>query len=137
MTPAGDSASERVEIAVAVVEHEGRYLIGQRPAATKLAGYWEFPGGKIEPGESAAQAAMRECQEETGLAIRIIGQHSVVEHSYEHGELRLHFLRATCHGPMAPLPARFRWVSADQLSDYTFPAANAALLLELSARTTG
>lgn len=137
MTPADELASERIEIAVAVVEHDGRFLIGQRSEGTKLAGYWEFPGGKIEPGESAAQAAIRECQEETGLTIRIIGQHSIVEHTYEHGELRLHFLQASCHGPIAPLPARFRWVSADQLPGYTFPAANAALLLELSARTTG
>jgi mutator protein MutT len=65
----GPSASEsRVEIAVAVVEHQGRFLIGKRPDDAALGGYWEFPGGKVEQGESPADAAIRECLEETGVA---------------------------------------------------------------------
>ena len=62
--------SDVTSIAVAVVEHEGRVLIGQRPPGTALAGYWEFPGGKIGAGERAEEAARRECLEETGLITR-------------------------------------------------------------------
>lgn len=131
MTPAGKAANSPVEIAVAVVECEGQYLIGQRPEGSKLAGDWEFPGGKIEAGESAAEAAIRECREETGLTIRIVGEHSIVEHRYDYGLLRLHFLLATCDDAGAPLPARFRWVQGKELADYPFPPANTALVQSL------
>jgi len=70
---APDSAPRRVEVAVAVIERDGQFLIAQRPAGVPLAGYWEFPGGKIEAGESLEAAAARECWEEAGLEIRITG----------------------------------------------------------------
>ena len=54
---------EPVEIAIAVVEHEGRFLIGLRPPGAPLAGLWEFAGGKLEPGETPQMAAARECLE--------------------------------------------------------------------------
>jgi mutator protein MutT len=134
MSGAESTATPFVEIAVAVVERDGKLLIGQRPAGTALAGYWEFPGGKMEPGESPAQAAVRECLEESGLVIRIVGQHSVVEYAFQHGRMRIHFLLALPEKSSQPLPARFRWVPAVELADYAFPAANAALVQELSAR---
>ncbi len=56
MSGADNSSVERVEIAIAVVERDGEYLIGQRPEGATLAGYWEFPGGKVEPGESAGRS---------------------------------------------------------------------------------
>src|SRR5437764_2006476 len=56
-------------IAVAVVEKDGHFLVGQRPEGVSLAGLWEFPGGKIEPGESPEAAAVRECLEETGVDV--------------------------------------------------------------------
>ena len=59
------------EIAVAVVERDGSFLIGLRTAGLSLAGMAEFPGGKVEPGESPSAAAVRECLEETGLQIEV------------------------------------------------------------------
>ena len=59
------------DIAIAVVEQHGQFLIGQRPADVALGGLWEFPGGKVEPGELPVNAAIRECLEETGLVVRI------------------------------------------------------------------
>ena len=56
-----------IEVAIAVVEHRDRLLIGQRPTGVALAGYWEVPGGKLEPDESPADAAIRECREEYGF----------------------------------------------------------------------
>src|SRR4029079_19393384 len=54
-------------IAIAIVEHSGSFLVGRRPEGAALAGLWEFPGGKIEPGETAEEAAGREWLVETGL----------------------------------------------------------------------
>jgi 8-oxo-dGTP diphosphatase len=119
------------EIAVAVVEHAGRYLIGLRPAGAALAGYWEFPGGNIRAGELPAEAATRECREETNLAVRVIGSYATIEHDYPHGRLRLHFFACVLAdesvGP-EEAPERFRWVTAAELNGYRFPPANDAIL---------
>jgi 8-oxo-dGTP diphosphatase len=125
--------SRLVEIAVAVIEHEGRYLVGLRPAGAPLAGLWEFPGGKLQMGETPAAAAQRECWEETGLSVTAGAAYPTVEHEYAHGRLRLHFiacsLRDFAPGTLVPEVAeRFRWVPAAELSRYDFPAANAALI---------
>jgi 8-oxo-dGTP diphosphatase len=129
------SAAEpaRQQIAVAVVEHDGRFLVGIRPPGAPLAGMSEFPGGKIRPGESPAQAAERESVEETGLAVVAHETYSVVEHVYPHGRLTLHFFRCTLadaansEGPAAP----FRWVGRKELAQLEFPEANRELIAAL------
>ncbi len=128
MSGANNSSIERVEIAVAVVERDGEFLIGQRPGGSTLAGYWEFPGGKIESGESAAEAARRECLEETGLDVRVVDEYPVVEHDYVHASVRLHFFRCAPLTQQQPLPQRFRWAPRETLGEYQFPAANESLL---------
>ena len=65
----GSDARPSQQIAVAVVEHDGRFLVGLRPAGKPLAGFSEFPGGKVHSGETPAEAAERECREETGLSV--------------------------------------------------------------------
>lgn len=116
-------------IAVAVVEHQGNYLIGQRPAGIPLAGYWEFPGGKVELGESPKDAAVRECQEETGLRIQVIGEYEPRSHRYEHGDVVVHFFRCKVDDEVHTNPlSPFQWVDRQRLSDYRFPEANADLL---------
>jgi len=129
------TASKRTEIAIAVVEDAGQWLIGQRQSPSTLAGLWEFPGGKVEAGESPEQAALRELAEETGLAGRVVGHFPAVEHDYAHGPLRLHFLHCALTGPRQDIPSRFRWVATAELLDYPFPAANAQLLATLLAST--
>ncbi|MBX3415870.1 MAG: (deoxy)nucleoside triphosphate pyrophosphohydrolase [Pirellulales bacterium] len=121
----------QVTIAVAVVEHEGRYLIGLREPGVPLAGYWEFPGGKVRDDETPAQAAARECLEETGLAVSVGKLHALVDHAYEHGHLRLHFFACQTQGVPAPVPERFRWVAASELASYRFPPANVGLVEQL------
>lgn len=117
------------EIAIAVVTQNGAYLVGLRDAASALAGYDEFPGGKINPGESPAQAAERECLEETSVAVKaqelIV---PIVEHRYAHGELRLHFFRCRpVNDPTEPR-APFRWIDAGALKSLRFPEANRTLI---------
>jgi 8-oxo-dGTP diphosphatase len=121
-------------IAIAVVERAGEYLIGQRPEGVPLAGLWEFPGGKVKPGETPAEAAVRECQEETGLTVSIERLLMRVIHKYEHGTLEIHFVACSPRDDAVAARAPFRWVAVNQLAGYEFPAANRQLL-ELLARS--
>jgi 8-oxo-dGTP diphosphatase len=120
-----------IEIAIAVVEWNGLFLIGERPEGVPLAGYWEFPGGKVEAGESPAVAAARECVEETGIEVNIGDEYPEVLHAYEHGTLRLHFFAATPVAFVQPTNDRFQWVRRSELGDYRFPDANTALVKQL------
>ncbi len=121
-------------IAVAVVEHERRFLIGQRPSDVALAGLWEFPGGKVEPGETAAEAASRECLEEAGLAIRVGAPYPAVVHQYDHDRLALEFFACQPVDPSEPPRPPFRWVELSELANHEFPAANAGLIRYLVGR---
>jgi 8-oxo-dGTP diphosphatase len=124
-------------IAIAVVEQDGQFLIGRREAGVALAGLWEFPGGKVEPGETPEQAAVRECREETGLTVAVVGAYERVEHRYAHGDVVLHFFACRPIEAGQTPHARFRWVPADELVHYEFPPANAALVERLGARRVG
>ena len=126
---------ELLPISIAVVQHAGRFLIGRRPEGVPLSGLWEFPGGKIQPGETAEQAAVRECKEETGLAALLAAPYPDVVHEYDHGSIRLHFFACTPLDPEAKPKPPFCWVAASELTDYEFPAANAALIDHLIQQT--
>jgi len=126
-SPSNSPRPARV-IAIAVVERTGDFLIGQRPSSVPLAGLWEFPGGKVQPGESPSEAAIRECLEETGLSVEVTGEYRVDEQDYAHDRVQLHFF--ACHllsdnvSPLTP----FRWVRRAELRDYEFPEGNRRLL---------
>ena len=128
---AGDSDRVRVEIGIAVVERAGQYLVGRRPESISFAGYWEFPGGKCKANETPADAARRECLEETGLAVEMGPLLAEVEHSYPHGPVRLWFFAARVQATESPLPERFRWTDRAALGSMSFPAANAAVVEKL------
>jgi mutator protein MutT len=111
-------------IAIAVVRHQGRYLVGRRPEGAPLAGLWEFPGGKAEPEESLEAAAVRECLEEAGLEVAVTGEFPPVAHTYAHGVVELHFFACQLVGPSQEPRAPFRWVDGSELGRLEFPAAN-------------
>ena len=83
-----------IEVAAAVIQRpDGRFLLAQRPTGKVYAGYWEFPGGKIEPGEGAANALARELHEELGIEVRVAYPWITREYVYPHGHVRLNFFR--------------------------------------------
>jgi 8-oxo-dGTP diphosphatase len=128
---------EPTQIAVALVEHDGRFLVGLRPPGVPLAGCWEFPGGKVHADETPALAAVRECREETGLNIELRGAYPDIVHQYDHDRLRLFFFAARCVSNQTEPRAPFIWVPRAKLGQLAFPPANAALVSYLLAVPAG
>lgn len=122
--------STRIPIAVAVIcNGPSQVLIGRRGPDGPLAGYWEFPGGKVEPDESYEQAVTRETCEETGLQIEVVQELLPVDFDYDHGKVALRFFECRLCDVSAETPhGGFRWVDRATLSDYRFPPANDALI---------
>lgn len=123
------------QIGIAIVEFEGRYLVGTRQEHQTLAGLAEFPGGKCETGESPQDCAVRECLEETGLLVNPVRLLNQTCHEYVHSNVDLHFWLchvATKNGQppeMEPRPVNgFQWKSVDELRELSFPEANAVVV---------
>ncbi|MDT7929232.1 NUDIX domain-containing protein [Tepidimonas sp.] len=92
--PRHASARSVTEVAVGVlIDAEGRFLLTTRPPGKAYAGYWEFPGGKVEPGETVAQALRRELQEEIGVTVGDVHPWREQVVDYPHALVRLHFCR--------------------------------------------
>jgi 8-oxo-dGTP diphosphatase len=90
------AGSDRVPVDVAVgvlIDPEGRFLLTSRPEGKVYAGYWEFPGGKLEAGETVEQALRRELIEELGITIGAVHPWKVELVDYEHARVRLHFCK--------------------------------------------
>ncbi|QQX83985.1 NUDIX domain-containing protein [Cupriavidus necator] len=93
---AGNPPRKVTEVAVGViVQPDGRFLLAQRPAGKPYEGYWEFPGGKLEPGESVEAALARELHEELGLDVTQCERWHILEHDYPHAYVRLYFCKVT------------------------------------------
>jgi 8-oxo-dGTP diphosphatase len=113
-------------VAIAVVEHDCKFLVGVRPEGAPLAGFAEFPGGKVDAGETSEAAAVRECLEESGMRVSVERELLVKRHQYDHGLLEIHFFLCRPVGSSETNPRLpFRWVSASELRTLNFPAANA------------
>jgi 8-oxo-dGTP diphosphatase len=122
-------------IGIAVVEHNGAYLVGRRGEGGPLPGYAEFPGGKCLPGEPPADCACRECLEETGLEVVPVKLLCDVRHSYPHGTVHLHFWLCRAARPelIAAEHLGFRWIPTLELPAHRFPEANSGLIALLTA----
>jgi len=120
-------------VAIALVAHNGCYLVGRRGPDGPLAGFFEFPGGKCDPGESPDACAVRECLEETGLAIEVIRLRRDILHTYPYGTVHLHFFdcRLASGHETIRLRPEFGWVPAVRLLELNFPEPNRVLLADL------
>jgi len=125
----------RIEVVAAIIRRNGQLLITQRPDNVHLARLWEFPGGKVESGESLEVALQREILEELGLKIRVNDEFFTVDHDYSTKSVRLHFFNCSViEGTAQPLDvADLRWVSPHNLDRYQFPPADAELIAKLRA----
>ena len=130
---------ERLAVTAALVFRDGRLLITQRRPGDHLGGLWEFPGGKIEPGETPEACLRRELEEELGIEVTVGDRVAEIAHDYPDRRVHLQFFRcAITRGEPAPLHCvAVAWVTRDELDRYPFPAADAALLERLRAAEAG
>ncbi len=126
-----------VEVVAALIVRGDRILITQRPPEGLLGGLWEFPGGKVEDGESLEDALRREIREELNLDVEPLRRLMVIRHQYTHLDVRLHFFLCAVRGgefrPGAGV-AGHAWVSTSELDQYAFPAADRRFLQYLKEK---
>jgi 8-oxo-dGTP diphosphatase len=111
---------EPIPVCCVIIEHDGRVLIAQRPPGKHLALQWEFPGGKIETGETPVAALHREIQEELGCQLSITHALPIVNHPYPHATIALHpfvaSLRSDSPPPEAKEHVALNWLTPVQLA---------------------
>jgi len=134
---------ERIDAAIAIVARAGKVLVCQRKDDDDLGGFWEFPGGKCEDGETLEQCLARELEEEIGIRARPVARLATIEHDYPHALIRLHpFVCLHESGEVEHRECQAsHWIDPPLLRDYRFPPANETLIEEaiayLSARHDG
>lgn len=119
-------------VAVALIDIDGRVLIAQRPEGKQLAGLWEFPGGKVEPGERPEAALIRELKEELDIDVNAacLAPFVFASHAYDsfHLLMPLYLCRRWSGTVVAREHAALAWVKPNRLSDYPMPPADAPLI---------
>jgi len=126
-----------VEVAAGLVRDErGRYLITQRRRGSHLEGLWEFPGGKVEAGETPAACLRRELTEELSATFMVGQLVETVRWEYPDRTIVLHFFECRLDaGEIAPREQQaMQWVEPARLADYDFPPADRELIARLSGR---
>src|SRR3954464_9688221 len=115
-------------VAVALVDPDGRVLIAQRPEGKSMAGLWEFPGGKVEAGETPEAALIRELAEELGITVKAacLAPFTFASHTYDafHLLMPLYICRRWDGTPTARHHAALKWVRPNALRDHPMPAAD-------------
>jgi 8-oxo-dGTP diphosphatase len=119
-------------VACALIDPDGRVLIAQRPAGKAMGGLWEFPGGKIEPGERPEEALIRELFEELGIEVQesCLAPFSFASHTYPdfHLLMPLYVCRRWAGAPQAREHTALKWVRPKELKDYPMPPADVPLV---------
>lgn len=120
-----------IRVVAAIIEREGKYLITQRRSSAVLAGLWEFPGGKVEPGETDETALRRELNERVGVDVEVKGRMAQRTHRYNGYSVELNLYQATIAAGQEPRALRvadFRWAGSPEFENYRFPAADQATM---------
>jgi 8-oxo-dGTP diphosphatase len=133
--PDVETRKRRLIVVAAVIEQDDTFLLTRRLEGTHLAGFWEFPGGKIAGRETHAEALTRELREELDSEIEVGPLVFETEHDYADRSISLHFYRCTLHGSPRPLLGQeMRWVPRTELRSLDFPPADEELIRRLTAR---
>lgn len=121
-----------VVVACALIDTDNRVLLAQRPEGKNMAGLWEFPGGKIEPGETPEQSLVRELYEELGISTEpaCLAPLTFASHAYDnfHLLMPLFICRKFDGIPMPKEGQNLKWVRAKNLRDFPMPAADEPLI---------
>lgn len=129
-----------LQVAAGVLLDNERILIQKRPPHGLMANLWEFPGGKLQAGESPEQALVREFREELELEIRVLDKITVIKHSYTRFRVTLHVywcaLSPPEQEPVLRAASDFRWAAVKELDQYPFPAADCKLIQMLSEKVS-
>jgi mutator protein MutT len=122
-------------VTAAIIQRDGRYLVTRRQPGVHLAGVWEFPGGKCDPGESLAACMARELAEELSIQATVGAEIFTITHDYPDRRVELHFLECrTADDPCPLLGQEIRWVGREELAGLEFPPADAELIRMLRNR---
>ena len=130
-------------VAAAIIRRNEHILLSRRKPDAHLPNLWEFPGGKVEPGESLTAALQRELREELGIDVEVSDEYYTTTHQYPTKSVELHFFNCTItdgidgidgtHSePRAIDVAEFRWVKPADLCSYEFPEADGELVERLA-----
>jgi len=132
---------KRLEVCAAVIRQNGWTLICSRPKNSALGGFYEFPGGKCEPGETSAQCVLRELNEELGVRCLAFDQIHCLDHDYPDKSVRVHFIRCVLLPDSPPPEPRdgqdIKWVRTTDLAAENFLPADlplAALLADAAKK---
>ena len=132
-SPGGGGAPRTIRVVAAVLERDGKYLITQRRTSAVLPMMWEFPGGKVEPGETDQQALKRELIHRLAVDIDVGKLISFVSHPYEHYVVDLFLYECTLLGEALEARAvnAFKWVASTEFDQYPFTPADEASMNKL------
>ncbi|QQR83797.1 A/G-specific adenine glycosylase [Candidatus Peregrinibacteria bacterium] len=122
-----------IKVAIVVIRNKGKVFIQKRPHKGLMAGLWEFPGGKVKPGETPLQALHREVMEELGITIESPKLIKNIKHGYTKFKVDLHCYEANLGTGKLKLNSAIdgKWVNPEALSEYPFPVANVKLIEDL------
>ena len=120
-------------VVAAIIERDNAFLLTERPDGAHLAGYWEFPGGKVDGHESHAEALRREVFEELDAVVDVGELTHSVTHAYPEKTVQLFFYRCDLRGEPKPMMGQqMRWVHKGELARLPFPEADRELITLLS-----
>ena len=120
----------------AVIENSGSFLVTKRLSGDPFPGMWEFPGGKIEPGESPEEALRRECREELDVDLAVKDIRDVIFHRYEEFDVLLLFYNCEMTAGIRPRPLgceKFTWAKASEMQSMNFLPADKPLIRKMAS----
>lgn len=136
MTQARKPLPQKIIGVAVITDEQGKILIDRRKQEGLLGGLWEFPGGKIEPGETMEECVSREIKEELGIEIEVGSKLITIDHAYTHFKVTLNVFNCK-HLSGEPQPIEcdeVKWVTLAEISDYPFPKANTQIIEALKAQ---